>query len=128
MARFGYLYLCEGRWGDRELLPRSFVELARRTAPEVAHLPVLEPTEGDHFGPAPAHYGLLWWNNNDGTLPAVPRDAFWSWGLYDSLIVVVPSLDVVIARAGKSWPRQKDAGHYDVLKPFLTPICAAVRR
>ncbi|HNQ87991.1 MAG TPA: serine hydrolase [Verrucomicrobiota bacterium] len=128
MSRFGYLYLREGRWKDRAILPRSFVELARRTAPEVARLPVLEPpTPADRFGSASAHYGLLWWNNNDGTLADVPRDAFWTWGLYDSLIVVIPSLDLVIARAGKSWLRQNGAGHYGVLEPFLGPICAAVR-
>jgi len=127
LARFGYLYLREGRWNDRELLPRGFVELARRTAPDVARLPVLEPPAAtDRFGAASAHYGLLWWNNNDGTLADVPLDAFWSWGLYDSLVVVIPSLDLVVARAGKSWPRQKNAGHYDVLKPFLGPICVAV--
>ena len=108
MARFGYLYLREGRWKDRELLPRSFVELARRTSPDVARLPVLEPPGAtERFGAASAHYGLLWWNNNDGTLADVPRDAFWTWGLYDSLIVVIPSLDIVVARAGQSWPRQK---------------------
>lgn len=128
MARFGYLHLRGGRWQDRQLLPRDFVELARRSSPAVAGLPVLEPPNApDRFGAAPAHYGLLWWNNNDGTIANVPRDAFWTWGLYDSLIVVIPSLDLVVARAGKSWPRQKDAGHYDVLKPFLGPICAAVR-
>ena len=129
MARFGYLYLREGRWKDREILPRSFVELARRTAPDIARLPVLESVErpGHFGGVASAHYGLLWWNNNDGTLADVPRDAFWTWGLYDSLIVVIPSLDVVVARAGKSLPREKDAGHYDVLKPFLGPIVASVK-
>jgi hypothetical protein len=67
---------------------------------------------------------MLWWNNGDGTIPGVPRDAYWSWGLYDSLIVVIPSLDIVAARAGKSWARTSDE-HYDPLKPFLLPICAA---
>ncbi|HEX5102886.1 MAG TPA: hypothetical protein VFV87_03695, partial [Pirellulaceae bacterium] len=43
-------------------------------------------------------------------------------GLYDSLIVVIPSLDIVVARAGQSWKREKDAEHYEVLRPFLTPI------
>ena len=33
----------------------------------------------------------------------VPDDAYWSWGLYDSLIVVIPSLDIVVARARESW-------------------------
>lgn len=128
MSRFGYLYLREGRWKDRAILPCSFVELARHTPHDLAQLPVLEPPNpADRFGSASAHYGLLWWNNNDDTLDGVPRDAFWTWGLYDSLIVVIPSLDLVIARAGESWPRQKGAGHYDVLKPFLGPICSAVR-
>jgi hypothetical protein len=59
----------------------------------------------------------------------VPRDAYWSWGLHDSLIVVIPSLDLVIARAGPTgtgWKRVKGADHYEVLKPFLEPIAAAV--
>ncbi|MBN2508539.1 MAG: serine hydrolase [Verrucomicrobia bacterium] len=128
MSRFGYLYLREGRWNDRQLLEPSFVALARRSAPDVARLPVLEPpTPADRFGSSSAHYGLLWWNNNDGTLADAPRDAFWTWGLYDSLVVVIPSLDLVVARAGKSWQRHKGAGHYEVLKPFLGPICAAAR-
>ena len=48
----------------------------------------------------------------------------WSWGLYESLIVVIPSLDIVVARAGKSWQRKWD-GHYDVLRPFFEPIVAS---
>jgi hypothetical protein len=121
--------LREGRWKDLEILPSSFIGLARGTAPDVARLPVLESVErpGHFGGAASAHYWLLWWNNNDGTMADVPRDAFWTWGLYDSLIVVIPSLDLVVARAGKSLPRTKDGGHYDVLKPFWGPIVASVK-
>jgi hypothetical protein len=57
----------------------------------------------------------------------VPRDAFWSWGLYDSFIVVIPSLDLVVARAGQSWKRAERAARYDVLQPFLGPIAGAVK-
>jgi hypothetical protein len=84
---------------------------------------VLHP---ETYRQASSRYGLLWWNNNDGTLAAVPRDAFWSWGLYDSLILVIPSLDIVAARAGKSWKRQTGADHYEVLKPFFIPMVNAV--
>ncbi len=122
MARLGYLYLREGRWGDRQIIPREFVRLARAPNPTVAPLPELDPAHGD----ASAHYSLLWWNNGDGSIPDVPRDAFWSWGLYDSLIVVIPSLDLVVARAGRSWARPTSE-HYAVLRPFLAPIVAAVR-
>jgi hypothetical protein len=122
MARIGYLYLRRGRWKDRQLIPAEFVDLCRTTPPELVGLPEYH----DNHGNASDHYGLLWWNNADGTLTGVPRDAYWSWGLYDSLIVVIPSLDIVAARAGRSWKRQKQSRHYDVLAPFLTPIATAV--
>lgn len=121
MARIGYLYLREGRWRDTQILPREFVRQAASVWPAVARLPVVNEKD---YGRASNHYGLLWWNNADDTLADVPRDAYWSWGLYDSLIVVIPSLDIVAARAGNSWKRA-DGGHYDVLKPFLEPISAA---
>lgn len=123
MARIGYLYLREGKWRDQQIIPAEFVRLARSPAKENAGLEVFNDPNHGH---ASAHYSLLWWNNGDGTIPALPRDAFWSWGLYDSLILVVPSLDLVVARAGKSWQRTTDE-HYDVLKPFFEPIARATR-
>jgi len=122
MARIGYLYLREGRWNGRRILPTKFVAQARTTVKGVVGLPEVDPKR---YGNASDHYGLLWWNNADGTLEKVPRDAYWSWGLYDSLIVVIPSVDIVVSRAGKSWKRDWD-GHYDVLKPFFNPIAASV--
>jgi CubicO group peptidase (beta-lactamase class C family) len=122
MARIGLLYLRKGRWRDRRLLSESFVESVSR--PDVS-LAGLKERSDDH-GNASEHYGLLWWNNADGALAGVPRDAFWSWGLYDSLIVVIPSLDIVAARAGRSWNRGPDENHYDVLAPFLQPIVSSV--
>jgi len=122
MARIGLLYLREGRWRDRQLIPSSFVEAARRPVAGVVGLPEHDP---QLQGNASDHYGLLWWNNADGTLPRVPRDAYWSWGLYDSLILVIPSLDVVASRAGRSWKRQSDA-HYEVLEGFFEPIVESV--
>jgi CubicO group peptidase (beta-lactamase class C family) len=125
MARVGYLYLREGRWKDQQILPLSFIEAIRKPDPALARLPSYT---GDPHGQAASHYSMLWWNNADGTIKGLPRDAHWSWGLYDSLIVVTPSLDMVVARAGpaKSWKRAEGAGHYEVLKPFLEPIAAAV--
>ncbi len=120
MARIGYLYLRRGRWGDEQIIPESFVDEARRV--QTGGLPVFRP---EVYPEASSHYGLLWWNNADGTLASVPRDAYWSWGLYDSLIVVIPSLDIVIARAGSSWDEQRGS-HYGKLGPFLEPIVASV--
>lgn len=126
MARIGYLYLREGSWNGKRILPRSFIEAVRAPSAMVLGLPV---NDAPQHGNASDHYSLLWWNNGDGTIPGLPRDAYWSWGLYDSITVVVPSLDLVIARAGeanKSWKRKPGAHHYAVLRPFLEPIAAAV--
>jgi hypothetical protein len=122
MARLGYLYLREGRWQERQIIPADFVRRVSQPAKEIAGLVENEPDHGN----ASEHYSLLWWNNGDGTIPALPRDAFWSWGLHESTILVIPSLDIVAARAGQSWPRTSDE-HYDVLKPFFEAIALSAR-
>ena len=123
MARIGLLYLRGGKWGGKQLLPADFVASVADTPQAVRDLPVM-----GEIGAKPRasnHYGLLWWNNDDRALPNVPADAYWSWGLYDSFIVVIPSLEVVVARAGKSWKRGEGTD-YEVLGKFLDPIVASI--
>ena len=119
MARIGYLYLRRGVWDGKRILPESFVDQVRRPAASVAGLPVADPVAFPH---ASDHYVLLWLNNADGALANVPFDTYWSWGLHDSLIVVVPSLDIVVTRAGESGWRSKWNADYTVLAPFIEPI------
>lgn len=123
MARIGLLYLRQGWWKGQQLLPSHFVRMAARP-----HFVDLEPFDPDLDPDAPRRYGLLWWTNATGMMPHVPRDAFFSWGLYESLIVVVPSLDLVIARAGPDGFASEPgpSSDYGVLEPFITPICQAV--
>lgn len=124
MARIGYLYLRGGEWNGKPIIPRRFVDRVRTTVTGVVGLP---EWDDERHGNASDHYGLLWWNNADGTLARVPRDAYWSWGLYDSWILVIPSLDIVVARAGKSLKRPARGGHYAVLEPFFEPIVTSVK-
>jgi len=123
LARIGYLMLHHGRWQDAQLLPADFVAQVSRPPSCLEGLSVENP---GRYGNASDHYGLLWWNNADGALEGVPVDAFWGWGLYDSLLAVVPSLDMVVVRAGgplqEAW-----SARYRVLEPFLGPIAASVR-
>jgi len=123
MARIGYLYLRQGRWRDEQIIPASFVDMARKLPQAIAGLPVVKR---ESYFNASDHYGLLWWNNADGTMAEVPRDAYWSWGLYDSLIVVIPSLDMVAARAGKSLNKARNAA-YGAIEPFIEPLALAVK-
>jgi CubicO group peptidase (beta-lactamase class C family) len=122
MARIGYLYLRRGSWDGVQLVPGSFVDQVSRPASSISALGVRLPAS---FPNAQKHYGLLWWNNGDGTLANVPKDTYWAWGLYDSLIVVIPSLDIVAARAGNGWRSGWDA-NYAVAGPFIEPIVKSV--
>ena len=125
LSRLGYLYLQNGRWKDQQILSKEYVRMASRPIESVVGLP---EWPSDNHGNASDHYSLLWWNNADGTLENVPNDAYWAWGLYDSLVIVIPSLDLVVVRGGapgRRLPREDGDNHYDVLAPLLDPIVAA---
>jgi CubicO group peptidase (beta-lactamase class C family) len=123
MARIGYLYLQGGRWQGKEIIPQRFVDMVRTVPDAIRGLPMVKP---ESYFNASDHYGLLWWNNADGTMSKVPRDSYWSWGLYDSLIVVIPSLDIVASRAGKSLNKERNA-NYKSIEPFIEPTALSVK-
>jgi len=81
-ARFGYLYLRDGVWGDERLLPAGWVDHARRQ-----HVIDVESNLG---------YGSQWW-----TLPEEP-DALVASGYEGQHIIVCPSRDLVVVRLGKT--------------------------
>lgn len=131
MARVGLLYLRRGEWdAGQRVFSESFVDLVSTPRAEHAGLPVREAAD---YPEANLRYGVLWWTNATGALPNVPRDAYWAWGLNDSLIVVIPSLDLVIARAGPTQAASPGRtfgdndwnADYAVLAPFLDPIVRA---
>ena len=83
-ARFGYLYLRNGRWVDQQLLPTGWVDHAR--TPVTAALPAHE-----------AHgYGAQWW------LWRHSRSTFFASGYEGQRTIVSPSRDLVVVRLGKS--------------------------
>lgn len=134
MARVGLLFLRKGVWAnDQRILSESFVSTV--STPVAANASLTNPQAAD-FPSATTNYGVLWWTNATGLLPNVPRDAFWAWGLGDSLIVVIPSLDIVAVRAGEQaattssgsrvWNDNDWNGDYAVLAPFLDPIVQSV--
>jgi CubicO group peptidase (beta-lactamase class C family) len=137
MARVGLLFLRKGVWADdQRVLSESFVQLI--STPPAVNASMINPDEANFPG-ATTNYGVLWWTNATGLLPNVPRDAYWAWGLGDSLIVVIPSLDIVAVRAGtqpdpltqdtpgeRVWNDTDWNGDYAVLAPFLDPIVQSV--
>jgi CubicO group peptidase (beta-lactamase class C family) len=83
MARFGYLWLRNGKWGDKQILPASYVKeaLTAGGAPN-------SPGNG---------YGYLWWLNTTGkALAGLPTNAFSANGAGSNTITVSPDHDLVV--------------------------------
>jgi CubicO group peptidase (beta-lactamase class C family) len=132
MARVGLLFLRKGDWNGTRVLNEAFVTQVQTPFPENAGLE-LDESEGAFPG-ALTDYGVLWWTNKSRIMANVPPDTFWAWGLGEALIVVIPSLDLVIARnggqdtassTGRIWNDLDWDGDPRVLEGFLNPIVAA---
>jgi CubicO group peptidase (beta-lactamase class C family) len=82
-ARIGMLYLNEGVWNGKRLLPQSFVEFVRTPAPAWQN---------------PVYAGQFWVNGTGAW--NLPRDAFFASGNGGQNTFIVPSHDLVIVRLG----------------------------
>jgi CubicO group peptidase (beta-lactamase class C family) len=127
MARVGLLMLRKGVWGNTSILSNAIVAKATTPPAESAAATIADPP---NFPGATTNYGILWWTNATGQMAGVPKDAYWAWGLHETFIIVIPSLDLVVARAGTTgWQADHVNGwnaQYTVLEPFLTPIAQSV--
>ncbi len=81
-ARFALLYLRDGVWEGRRLLPEGWVD-AGRTPRSV------DPDDG-------IYYGAHWWTRDD------PSGVFWASGHDGQHVDVVPALDLVVVRLGRT--------------------------
>ena len=103
-ARFGTLYLRDGVWDGRRLLPEGWVDHGRRQRSTDA-----ESGNG---------YGAHWWveaGDEHGT--------FWASGYEGQSITVVPGLDLVVVRLGKTEAARKALlrqWRADVVKAFAS--------
>jgi CubicO group peptidase (beta-lactamase class C family) len=133
MARVGLMFLRKGKWKDQQILSEAFVTQVQTPLTANSGLTLNNPAG---FPNATDDYGVLWWTNKSGTLANVPTDTYWAWGLGESLIVVIPSLDLVVVRNGgqspanvspgaRTWNDDNWDGNPAVLAPFLDPIVAA---
>jgi CubicO group peptidase (beta-lactamase class C family) len=79
LARFGYLILRQGKWGERRILSREWLRMAT--------------TPGVNPG-----YGFMNYFLNTGRrgLPSAPEQAFWHLGAGNNIVYVDPVNDLVI--------------------------------
>lgn len=98
LARFGHLYLNNGRWNGKQLIPQDWVSQATQTQVPVT-LPVGETDRDNVRGPGA--YGFNWWTNGgENRMPHAPPKTFYASGLHHNLLFVVPEWNMVIVRMG----------------------------
>lgn len=109
-ARLGLLYLRDGRWEGRRILPEGWVDFTRTPAPAANN-----GTYGAHFWvsgePGPEQWGTL----DTGI------EAFQMNGNAGQFVVMVPDRDLVVVRLGEmhvaTWP-ELNAGLSALIRAF----------
>lgn len=102
MARFGYLFLRNGKWKDRQIVSPKWIEMARTP------------------GPANPSYGYMNWflNTDRKPLPATPANSVTFQGNGSNIIYIDWDNDLVVV---VRWIQQR------ALNDFLGQVIAAVK-
>ena len=89
LARFALLYLHDGRWSGRQIVPSAWVRESTQSYSDAF------PDQGRGYG-----YGYLWWigfpDNNGAPTVKVPPRTFAAMGAEGQYAFVIPALDLVI--------------------------------
>ena len=109
-ARFGYLCLRQGRWGDRQILSEKWLEMASTPGKPL-------PIRGLIGGPT---YGFMNWMLNTGRelMPSAPESSYYHLGWGDNRVWVDPEHDLVVVL------RWMEGDHFD---GFVSRVLAAVK-
>lgn len=112
MARFGHLFLRDGTWQGKQIVPARWVEAAT----------------GHPSQKLNAAYGYLWWLNDRGPIvdplkpstrkqsaaaprhrlvDGAPHGMYWALGFGGQVIQVDPGSDTVVVRLGRNVPRSR---------------------
>ena len=100
-AKFGYLYLRGGVWDGRRLVSQKWIDEAQ--------IPLSVDEESGTF------YSQQWWVTGD------EFGSYWANGFEGQSITVVPALDAVVVRLGKT-----DAAQYPALRAWRHELLRAL--
>ena len=104
MAKFGLLYLNEGRWGDRQILPPEWVRVS--TAAHIAAKPF-------------DHYGYHWWVDAAGNYAAA--------GYKGQRIFVIPDKGLVVVITARLKAIESTTSDY-LLSSYIIPAAASEKK
>jgi CubicO group peptidase (beta-lactamase class C family) len=110
MLRIGELYLNGGRYQDRQIVPREWIQTS------------IVPRTTSRW--SDREYGYGWWIR---TLDDEP--AFYAWGYGGQFIFVVPSVRLVVVTTSVAEPGSERRDHldgiYDLMEDHIVPVARA---
>ncbi|MFH5882759.1 serine hydrolase domain-containing protein [Halalkalibaculum sp. DA3122] len=101
IARFGHLFLNQGNWDGKQLIPKDWIQKA--SAVQVpASLPLGHFESGIEGS---GIYGFNWWvngvkPNGDRKWPGAPKGTFAAWGHNNNNLFIIPEWNMVLVRLG----------------------------
>jgi len=109
MAKLGYLYLNQGRWDGRQIIPAEWIK-----ATTERYIQVPEPLE-----PWDLYMGYLWWLHEDGPYAA--------HGMKGQFIYVIPESDLVVVFTSNI-PDAKFARPQLLIRDYIIPAVTTARQ
>ena len=90
-AKFGLLYLQNGRWNDNQIISKQWIEDSHSTD-EIHLVPGERETSSNPWG-----YGYQWW------VPGFPDTDYTASGVYNQYIYIDPLSEIVIAKTSSNY-------------------------
>ncbi len=102
-AKYGLLYLQNGKVADQQIFPDWWAEFTA------------SPAEGSEN-----KYGAQFWKQNDEEFPNVPKDMYFADGFQGQRIFIIPSKNLVVVRFGLS--NKGDISYDKLLKEIIEAV------
>jgi CubicO group peptidase (beta-lactamase class C family) len=114
LAKFGYLFLNNGRWKEEQVISEKWVKMATSV-----QVPASMPVFGNYGASktAPGRQGFLWWINKKGgpyhrlLWENAPEDTYAAVGAHNNWCWIIPEWNMVVVRIGSDNP--KYVGNFD---------------
>ena len=86
MAKFGQLYLNQGNWNGKQLIPKEWVEKI------TTDFTLTKKQGNERFG-----HGYLWWIPSKNYAGGIPEGSYMTTGAWGQRILIIPKWNTVIA-------------------------------
>lgn len=106
MAKFGYLYLHNGLWDGKQIIPKEWVEASTQKQVSVS---------------GNKNYGFLFWTDVvQDKAHNKQYNIYYAAGAGGQFITVIPDLDMVVVITACEWETSKDkSSNMDVIKNYI---------